>query len=63
MQHLNAAKKAIDRVVNLPNPPKVLMTVIEHDKAKNAFYARHVNQQYYEGETFFFQIDSHMRFA
>ena len=43
MKHLNEAKKAIDRVVNLPNPPKVLMTVIEHTKAKNAFYARHVN--------------------
>ena len=63
MKHLNEAKKAIDRVVNLPNPPKVLMTVTEHTKAKNAFYARHVNQQFYEGETFFFQIDSHMRFA
>ena len=38
------------------------MPTIEHTKARNSFHARHVTQRYYDGEEYFMQIDSHMRF-
>ena len=39
------------------------MEVISHRDAKNVYYARYQIQRHYENETYFLQIDSHIRFT
>ena len=39
------------------------MDLIPHINAKNAYYARYEIMQHYANETYFMQIDSHIRFV
>ena len=38
------------------------MEIISYKDAKNAYYARYLIMQQYANETYFLQLDSHMRF-
>ena len=48
--------------MKLNDPPSILIENIWHEKAKNAYHARHMIQRHYQGETYQMQIDSHHRF-
>ena len=46
----------------MPKSPSIIVENIWHEKAKNVYYARNKIQRHYDGETYYFQLDSHHQF-
>ena len=56
-------KEYIWEIEKGPNAPSILIENVNYRNSREAYHARILNQQHYNGETYQMQLDSHHRFV